>query len=395
MRHLYTRNTPEQAKRELVKALWESDEVKSLRESIKSRTGLDIKDEKAFPVNSPDFSMKKFREKAMKESVTASMFPQLLRAGIQAAVNSAYQTVEVAHDKWTHTIASDKATELYAPLHGLSFPGQVGAGEKYPESSALGLDIKLTNYKFGQIFPVQKELLEDDQTGQMQQLVSLMAEYAKQVIEVWCYGKMASVAGMSYAGLSVPVSETKPSTEANYPYTAPAAPFVGGGYNRPAAFGALTQVNIQNGMIALKNQLNLLGLKMAVNPKVLSISPHYEFDARVLMHSTNTPVGASAAGVVGGAFAINPIQSILEVVVSRFMFDQNGSVNADSKAWQIMDNTKPFFVSQLRTPAAVTQENPEAGASFDQDVTRWKLSLRQNADFIDPRFLWLGSDGSV
>src|SRR6185312_11560048 len=161
-KHLYTRNTPEQAKKELRKALWENEDVKPLRESIKKALGVDIADAKAFPVMEPGFSFKKMREKAMKESVSASMFPQLERAGIQTLVNSLYESVEVMYDKWTHTVASDKDTELYAPLHGLSFPGQVGAGEKYPESQVLGLDLKLKNYKFGQIFPVQKELLEDD-----------------------------------------------------------------------------------------------------------------------------------------------------------------------------------------------------------------------------------------
>jgi hypothetical protein len=216
------------------------------------------------------------------------------------------------------------------------------------------------------------------------------------VAEVYCYGKLASVSGMQYSNLTVPTSETKPSTETNYPFTTSAAPFVGGGYNRPTSFAALAQDKIQDGIIALMNQLNLLGLKMLIKPDTIIIGPRYRFDLSVLMNSAYYPSGAAAAGNVGGAFAINPIfNALAKPVISRFMFDQNGSVNANSKAWYITDSSKPWFVLQMREAANVTQENPQAGESFDRDILRWKMRVRLNADFIDPRFVWQGNNGSV
>ncbi len=77
------------------------------------------------------------------------------------------------------------------------------------------------------------------------------------------------------------------------------------------------------------------------------------------------------------------------------MFNQLGSVNSDSKAWYITDSTKPWFVLQMREAASVSQENPLAGESFDRDILRWKMRVRLNADFIDPRFAWQGSDGTT
>lgn len=390
---LSRRNSAEYQKKLMERILWGSPEFKSLKESIQSKYNLDITDAKAFPVGDPDFSFRKLKTKLMRETNSASGFSQLMRAGIQTAVNQMYQSVEVTYNKWAHVIASSRDTELYAPLHGMSFPGEVGPGQKYPESLVMGLDMKLKNRKFGEVFPVEKELLEDDQTGQFMQLVGLMAEYAQQVIEVYCYGKLASPSGgCTYAGLKVPTSETKPSDESSYPYS---TAFIGGGKNRPASFGALSQANIQTGVIALRNQLNLLGLKMNVQPDMLLHSPHYDFDSHVLMHSTQTPSGAQSAGVTGGAFAINPIQNLLTIVSSRFVFDNSGSANSDSKAWWLMDSKKPFFVAQIRSAAEVSQENPDSGDSFSRDVARWKLSLRANADFIEPRMVWLGSDGSI
>jgi phage major head subunit gpT-like protein len=188
------------------------------------------------------------------------------------------------------------------------------------------------------------------------------------------------------------VSETQPTSEANYPWS---QALVGGGKNRPAAYGALNQANIQEGIIALMNQKNLQGIKMMVKPTRLLIGPKLSFDAAVLMNSSYYPSGAAAAGNVGGAFAINPLKSILDITVSRFMPKNDGTMDGDSKAWYIVDDTHPWFVLQLREAISLKQENPDAGQSFDFDVIRWKARMRGNADFIDPRFAWQGNDGSV
>ena len=297
----------------------------------------------------------------------------------------------MSYEEWCHTVTSSKIEELYAPLHGVGFPRQVGEQELFPEVGAAGLDIKLRNRKFGTLFPVSRELLEDDQTGQFQKLSGLMGQYARQVLEVIAYGKLASVSGMSYSGLDVPVSETQPATEAAYPWS---TALVGGGANRPASYGALSQATIQAGIVGLMNQKNLLGLKMSVQPDMILISPQYRFDLAVLLNSGYYPTGATA-GQTGGAFSINPLEGIAKPVVSRFMVDNAGAFSGVSKRWVILDSKVPFFVMQVREAAVVEVENPLSGRSFDSDVVRFKLRTRANGDWIDPRFAWQGSDGSV
>jgi phage major head subunit gpT-like protein len=320
------------------------------------------------------------------------MFPQVLRAGVQLIADSAYQTVDTTFEDWAHVVQSNKDTELYAPLHGISFPKEVGRQETFPESAAAGLDIKLVNRKYGQIFGVEKELMDDDQTAQFQKQASLIGEYLKLVLEVLCYGKLASVSGMAYAGMSIPVSETQPSTESTYPWS---TALRGGGANRPSSYGALSQANIQSAQIALMNQKNLLGLKMMINPNRIIISPAKHFDLSVLLNSAYYPSGAATAGAVGGAFAINPMKGLANATVSRFMFANDGTVSGNSTAWYLCDDSKPFFVAQVREAASVIQENPASGQSFDRDIIRFKGQTRCNADFIDPRFIYQGNDGSV
>lgn len=386
--------------------VWENEEMKDMRESFQRKFGFDFADKKKFPVLEDNFSWNKAAQKlgyrnvktALREADSATTFTQLLRAGIQSIVNSMYETVPTTFESWCTVVNSSLDTELYAPLHGVNFLREVGKQEIYSESQAAGLDIKLVNRKYGTLFAVEKELLEDDQTGQMAKQVGLLGEYAKQALEAIVYAKLAGVflGGVEgqYANLIIPNTETKPAYEANYPWTSTG--FRGGGINAPGTYNFISQAGVQAGFIGLMNQRNLLGLKMSVDPNRLLISPQDRFNAAILLNSAFYPSAVgTTAGTVGGTFSINPIESIASLTVTRFMFNNDGTVTGNSRAWYLIDDSKPWFVCQLRQAAEVVQENPTSGQSFDRDVVRFKLSLRGNADHIDPRFAWQGNNGSA
>jgi phage major head subunit gpT-like protein len=369
-----------------------SEEVVKLTESIQRRHGFNfLTDTEKFPVRESGFSWKSVLSK-LEEADSATSFPQVLRAGVQNIANEAYKTVPTSYEDWVTVVNSDKDTELYAPIQGIGFPRQVGRQELYPEVSAAGLDISLKNRKYGTMFAVEDELIQDDQTGQFQKQAALLGEYMKLLVEALVYGKLASVSGMKYAEFDIPVCETKPTDESTYPWT---QTFVGGGANRPASYGVLNQANIQSAKIALLNQKNKLGLKMAVDGSRIIHGPKYVFDSAILMNSAFYPSGAATAGSTGGAFAINPLKGLADITVSRFMFKNDGTVDGTSNAWYLVDDSKPWFIVQLREAMAVLQEAPNAGDSFNRDVVRFKVRMRGNADFIDSRFAWQGNDGSV
>ena len=385
----------EKNKAVLKKNLTSNESYKLLRESLlRGKVKVDIADFKAFPVQEANFSWKRLQAKLM-EADDAGAFTQFLRAGVQNITNAMYEVTETTFEDWVTVVASNKDTELYAPNHGVAFPKQIGPQEKYPEVGAAALDIQLKNLKYGSMYALTKELLDDDQTGSFQRQAGMLGQYLKILTEVLCYGKLQSVAGMQYQQYAVPVSETKPSYEANYPFTSSAAPFRGGGYNRPVAYGTLIQANIQTAMQELMRQKNLQGIIMHVNPSRLLIGSHYNFDSAVLANSSYYPSGAAAAGGVGGAFAINPLKGKFDTTISRYMPDNLGVFGGDSKAWFLVDDSKPWFINQVRENATVEQEAVNAGSSFDIDVYRFKGRTRMNADYIDPRFAWRGSDGTV
>jgi phage major head subunit gpT-like protein len=375
------------------KQLIESEEVKKLRDSLMRRFGVDpVTDTVQFPFAEGKVSLRSLEAK-LEEADSASAFTQFLRAGIQQITAGMYKAVDTTWQDWAVAVPSSKDTELYAPNHGVAFPREVGQNEIYPEVGAAALDLELKNKKFGNIYGVTVELANDDQTGTFMQQASLLGEYAALLVEVYAYGKLASVANMKYLDLTIPVSETKPSYESAYPWS---TALRGGGATRPSSFGALIQANVQNGMVALMNQKNLQGIKMQVAPGRLVVGSAYRFDAGVLLNSSFYPSGAASAGVVGGAFAVNMLKGILDLTVSRYVFANDGTVDGTSKAWYLMDSTgKPWFIVQQREPVAVVQEAPNSGANFDRDIVRFKASTRFNCDHIDPRFAWQGSDGSV
>jgi hypothetical protein len=387
----------EQNKKVISDVLVNAQEIKEMRESFKRMAGFDplVGDDrlKKFPVHENGFSWKKLQAK-LSEADSATNFIQFLRAGVQSLTNAMYEVTETTFEKWTTTVASSKDTELYAPNHGVAFPRQVGRQEKYPEVGAAALDIQLKNHKYGSIYSLERELLEDDQTGSFQRQAGILGEYMKVLTEVLCYGKLASATAMQYIDYAIPTSETKPSYESSYPWS---TALRGGGANRPSSFGILNQGTLQNAFIAMMNQKNLQGIKMQVNPDMLICGPKYRFDASHLLNSAYYPssVNTTAGGAVGGIVGVNVLKGICDLVISRFMFKNDGTVAGDSMAWYLADSKKPWFVLQLREAVTVLQENEASGRSFDEDVIRFKARSRMNADHIDPRFCWQGNDGSI
>lgn len=360
--------------------------------------------EKRFPGENPLSDLEKWNfvegkvdlnalEQRLMEADLSSTFPQFLRAGINQITNSWYENTDVTYNEWVNTVPSSMATELYTPNHGPGFPKQVGEGELYPEVSVVAMDLSLRNWKYGTMLPVSKELMNDDKSGSMQRQIGMIGEYMATLTEVLCYAKLGGVAS-TYQQFQIPATETQPSYEANWPYASSSAPFQGGGFNRPTSYTILSQGAIQSGLIGLAGQKNLQGILMQVDPKKIIVSWRYRYDLSVLLNSAFYPSGASAAGVTGGAFAVNPIQGILDPVFARYMFTNLGAVDPQSYAWYIADAGKGFL-HQMHTPVSVEQENPSSGESFNRDIFRYKASTRQNADYIDPRFFWRGNDGSV
>jgi hypothetical protein len=373
----------------------ESAEAKKYSDHCKEKWGFDPHD-KAMLQES--FNWKKAAQKiaAFREAEVSSGWVQLLRAGVQNIANNMFLTTPTSWQEWVTVVPSSKDTELYAPLESVGFPNEVPQGGLFPEVSTFGLDIKLQNRKFGSMFAISHEAQDDDQTGQLVQRAQQMGEYLKILTEVLVMSKLLSPSGgVTYLNYHVPVSETQPSYEATYPWVPATAPFTGGGFNRPASYGIISQANIQTGIQSLMTQKDALGNYVGVNPQKILHSPKRRFDVAILLNSTYYPAGAQSAGVTGGAFAINSLQNVVEPIVCRWMPKSSGVIDGQAETWFLVDPSKPAFIMQMREGVSVVAEAPNSGEGFTRQIQRYRASMRGNADFISPLFMWLGNDGSV
>lgn len=330
--------------------------------------------------NRAGFSGKKFIEgayavsnKRMMESQAELAFGQLLRAGVQNTFNDIYQKVDVVYHALVREVTSNKRQEFYAPLERVGFQKQVPKQGNFPETTFKGLDLELINKKSGVIVAFERELFDDDMTGQIAQRASQMGENAAIYEEAYVMAKIANAAA-DLDGETLGVSQTWSTV-----YSTTGLHGAGLGVNA-LADGRLSQGKIEQGYILAQKMKDQSGRPIVVLPKVLAVSPQDIFYAKVLLNSAQGASMSSTAsadlGKVGGIMGINPIQNLMSVVVSRFLPDYAA----------IMVDQGKGFVFQRRDANEIVQENPQSGPAFSQEVFRFKHRARWEADFIDPKF---------
>lgn len=338
----------------------------------------------------PTLSFRRLRESTynhaarLREANAESAFGQLLRAGIQTFAINSYDAVPVVYPDLVTEVTSRRFQEFYAPLFRPNLPKQVDRGQRFQENPAFGLDRVLTNFKFGMIEGFERELFDDDQTGQIKNRASQMGENFKIMEEIYVMGKIIG-AGQTNQGVFV-------APDITFTDVVAAGASGNGSYNtspkqnRPAVFARLSQANLESADISLMNITDDLGNKFLVTPNTLLTSSNDKFVAAKLLNSTLQPsVPSATADSTGYVMTINPLQGLYKLLVSRFL---------PAKAW-ILGDPKKAIVFQRRDPLEIIQEQPASGQSFDIEAYRFKARSRFEVGMIDSRFLFLGDDGTV
>ena len=332
----------------------------------------------------------------LKEAQPSSAFGQLLRAGIQTIANGAYQRTEVNWNKVIVETSSDKRQEFYAPLYGSALPTRTGPGEPYSESRVQGLDREVINYKYmgGESF--QRELFDDDQTGQVRQRASKLGEAMKVLEEVYVAGRIHGTA-TTIAGVAIPAS-TYSTVNANgstisTPFSTTLYSASAG--NRPSSYGQLSVPALKTAYEALMNAVDPLNIKMLIDPKLLLVSTFDAMNAKTIANSAYYPgvpglsgqtASSAGSGFASGSFAENPMKGMFEVVINRYL---------PRGAWYLLDKSPGAMVFQRRDPMEVVQEQPQSGQSFDMDVYRFRSRSRWETEWLDSRFWYEGNDGTA
>jgi phage major head subunit gpT-like protein len=308
----------------------------------------------------------------LREANAATAFPQLLRAGVQQFMFDAYKQVAVVYPDIVRSVNSDKAEELYAPLYGAELPKEVKPGQGFEDSRLQGLDTRVRNTKFGRILGVERELVDDDQTGQIIQRASQMGERIRYVEE--------------QAVMNALLAGTFNTT-------------IG---NTGSSGAQLGQPPLETATIALHKMKDPLGNLIMVQPDTLLVSPSDEFNAAKLLQSALQPSVPGAAGQTantassggtGWTMTTNPLQGLYALKVSRFLpssLDTVKGLDGTNGAWLLLQS-KTSLVFQDRDPLEVMQENPQAGESFNHDVYRYRTRRRFASALIESRYVYRGN----
>lgn len=340
--------------------------------------------------------VKKFREATPE---TALAF--LLRKGIQTLANDWYIVVPREYQDYALISSSNAVAEWYGPLYASSVAGRVPRGDRFPEGRIIGEDSVMVNQKFGLIEAFDRELFDDDMTGQIRQRAQRLGQSMAVTENAYAALRFIGTASQ-YSNLQVPASNYSTIDVNGNPVTTPFSNTLHGTFgNRPNTFGALSLGLLKQAYTELHVALDPLQNKIIINPNTLFVSSWDALHAPLLVAppagvpyypavigQVGSTASNAASGFPGGVFGANPFMGLgIKVVVSRFL---------PAWAWSLMEKGKGF-VFQERDPLEVIQEQPATGAAFEMDGYRFRSRRRFEADWIGggSRFAWLGNDGSV
>ena len=381
--------------------------LESLRGEIKDRYGLDIANEgtkKMLDFRAPRFSIKEFRESVyrhcrnVREADMEGTVSQLLRAGIQLAVNSMYENVPSNYDKFVDVVPSTKLIELYAPLYGAGFLKKLNHPTDEPaELSVKGMDIQIKTDDFAGLLTISKTMIDDDQTGQLTKQAASAGERAKILKDSICFVRWLSKTGGTDAGGN-PVSNSATGAQAGettWPWNV--AFTNGGGQNRLTTYMAASYQALINARLLARQQKDPKGNKMLVTPNLVicgvgvsdMIHEMVDGDSQYYPSSaTMKTADANNAGTdtyLGTSHSKNLLKGGYEVVESIWL---------PNKAYGLQQAGKGFILQQ-REPLSVLQESPVSGPAFTNQLYRWRIGERYIPEYLEPRFGVLCSDGSI
>jgi hypothetical protein len=389
--------TPTQLKesnRRITKYFLESRHARNV-ESLKKSYGIDVSKLGESMENDPGFSIRKLHESVFRkvgEANSSTALGQVLRAGINNIANNWYEIADTVHDQYVLKTTSNKAIEPYAPMYRAGIPARVGKGQPFKEIGKFaGHDILLENEKFGGMIDVERELIDDDQTGQVVQRARDGGENMALVENDWCAHRFISIASDSnyptYGPDAIPVDPNCADVTGNSGATSVwSTSLLGGGVNRPTTFSTNVQDMIQAAWTQLMQQKDGNGIRLSVTPNVVLAGTQLKFAIDTLLNSqTYAAVNAIKLGAGGTAtdtgviMAKNVMAGLVTQIYNRFMPVNAYAVGMAGKG----------LVMQLRDPLEIVQENPASGSSFDCDVWRFKTRARWQAGWIDSRFWYL------
>ena len=278
-------------------------------------------------------------------------FGKLLEPGLRKIVFDSFKRLKPQYTQVFNVDKSNKAIETDLRMGGFSLWGKKGTLEATQYEDPTPTDIVQYRHEtFSKGFIIEKEMVDDEQYGQMKKLARDLGEAARQTVETVAAGvwndaftpKTGNYKGEALVGTH---KRLDGGTRTNY-----------------IGKLALNEANLEIAHKLASEQVNERGLKIQINPKTLVVPRALELTAKKIIHSQYLP----AAGDSSKTFAendINPMYQEYEIVVLDYL--------TNDKCWFLID--KSVFDVNFFWREKLNFKNT---TDFDTDAAKYKGRMR-------------------
>lgn len=310
---------------------------------------------------------------SIKEASTRPEFYRLLDSGLKMSMFGAYKQTPSTYEQIVDFETSTKDKEAYPSLGNLDLPEKVREGEPFPRKGIPKHDyVEVTNFKYGKIIEITKELIDDDQTKRIKQLPTERGQSHKKKEDKTVY---------SIINGSPVLYDSQSFFSLNHP-----------GYAGGGAIGAndniYTSVTLSANALAVAISMIALWTGFTsedildVQPKFILTPARLRYTANLLTQSDFMPYGYAAA-TLGPAATTGQGKNVLKdlnlgVLTSPRL---DGTSVGD---WFIRTSMRGF-IFQIREALELYAAQPNTGAWFERDVLQWKDRKRWGTKVINWR----------
>jgi phage major head subunit gpT-like protein len=290
--------------------------------------------------------------------VTREMIANLT-AGVKSIYQDAYMAQGGVWQSISTLIESTLAVETYAWLSELPIMREFVDERVIKQLSEYSYSIR--NRKFEATIGVAREVLEDEQLGQVKIRVQSMAEAAAQHFDQLLFTLIE-------AGSTTACFDGQNFYSANH--------LQGGQNNSNVGVAVLTSDALEAAIVGMQRIPLDNGQPMAVKPTHILVPPELSFTAKRILNSTYYPE-ATGTGLPGN-MAENPLKGSLQIVESARL--------TSATEWHLFDCShpvKPFVLQQRVAPEvrALDGSEGETETTFLRDVYLYGVRSRDNAGY--------------
>jgi phage major head subunit gpT-like protein len=217
----------------------------------------------------------------------------------------------------------------------------------------------ITNRKYEATIGVTRDMLEDDQTGQIALKIRSLAEAGMEHYEQLLFE-------LINAGQTTACFDGQYFYDTDHP--------IGAGVGSNVAGLPLTSANLQSVLTAMQKRTMPNGEYMSIKPTHLLVPTALQWTAKEILNSGYYPDAVGA----GQKLAVNTLQGALELVISPRL--------TTATEWHVLDashSVKPFIIQQRVMPEleALDGSNGSSDSAFLRDEYLYGVRSRDAAGF--------------